>query len=340
MSRLRWGILATGNIARQFAKGVQGSNTGSLQAVASRSLENAQRFASELSIPDLHDSYSQLLENPKVDAVYIATPHPSHPEWAIKTAEAGKHVLCEKPVGLNENDARHAIEAAKRHGVVFMEAYMYRCHPQTAKLVELIRSGAIGAIRSIQAAFCFKVPFDPTARHFSKELGGGGILDVGGYTTTFARLIAGAACGKAFASPNQVQAMGYLIPETGVDGYAVANLQFENQIFAQIACGVYHAQQSYARIFGESGWIEIINPWNIAQEGGDWSFMLNRPERSPETISGSDPRPLYGIEADHFAALVAGSDTEAPGMPNDDTLDNMRVMDEWRRRIGLKYDSE
>lgn len=340
MSRLRWGILATGNIAEQFAKGVQGSNTGSLQAVGSRSIEGAQRFADEHSISEVHGSYQQLLANQNVDAIYIATPHPSHPEWAVKTAEAGKHVLCEKPVGLNEADARKAIDAVKSNGVLFMEAYMYRCHPQTAKIVELIRSNAIGTVRSIQATFSFRTPLNPMARHFSKELGGGGILDVGGYTTTFARLIAGAACGKPFASPTEIQAMGYLIPETGVDGYAIANLQFENSIFAQIACGVFHNQESFARVFGETGWIEVTAPWVISRDGGDWSFTLNRPGRMPETISGHERRPLYGIEADHFAALVAGTEIEAPGMPNDDTLDNMRVMDEWREQIGMRYDSE
>ena len=134
--------------------------------------------------------------------------------------------------------------------------------------------------------------------------------------------------------------MGYLIPETGVDGYAIANLQFENRIFAQVSCGVFHHQQSFARIFGESGWIEIPEPWVISRDGGDWSFTLNRPGQTSEEISGNEPRPLYGIEADHFATLIDGTETEAPGMPNDDTLDNMRVLDEWRKQIGLRYDSE
>jgi predicted dehydrogenase len=190
--QVAWGILGTGSIAHTFAKAVGESKTGRLVAIGSRSQESADKFGDEFDVPHRHATYEELLSNPEVQAVYISTPHPQHAEWAIKTADAGKHILCEKPLTMNYPEAMAVVEAAVRNDVFLMEAFMYRCHPQTAKLVELIREGAIGQVRVIQADFSFHGGYNPESRLLNPELGGGGILDVGCYCASMARLIAGA----------------------------------------------------------------------------------------------------------------------------------------------------
>ena len=215
-SLLQWGILATGNIARAFAQGLTHSTTGKLVAVGSRSEDGARRFGQEfgLSPVSCHPTYEALLADPAVQAIYISNPHPGHAEWAIRCAEAGKHILCEKPLAMNHAEAMAVVEAARRHDVFLMEAFMYRCHPQTRRIVELIRDGAIGAVRVIQATFSFRAAPDPKSRLLDPELGGGGILDVGCYPVSMSRLIAGAATGAPFANPLKLAAIGHL-GETG-----------------------------------------------------------------------------------------------------------------------------
>ncbi|MDH7571262.1 MAG: Gfo/Idh/MocA family oxidoreductase, partial [Armatimonadota bacterium] len=162
MSRkLKWGILSTGRIAGVFAKGLAASTTGELVAVGSRNQASADRFGEEFGLSRCYGSYEALLADPEVEAVYIAVPHPFHAEWAIKAADAGKHILCEKPLTLNYPEAMAVVEAAVRNDVFLMEAFMYRCTPQTAKLVELIREKAIGEVRLIQANFAFHGGWQP-----------------------------------------------------------------------------------------------------------------------------------------------------------------------------------
>src|SRR5437763_14390917 len=184
---LSWGILGTGRIAGIFANGVKQSQTGTLVAVGSRSQTAADTFGETLHIPHRYSRYEDVLADESVQAVYLALPHPFHAQWAIKAAEAGKPVLCEKPIALNHAEAMAIVEAAERHGVFLMEGYMYRCHPQTTKLLELIRSGMIGQVRVIQVTFSFRADAHPESRLLNNALGGGGILDAGGYCTSMAR---------------------------------------------------------------------------------------------------------------------------------------------------------
>src|SRR6478672_3748201 len=247
-SNIRWGILGAGAIAKAFARGVQSSNTGTLSAVASRSQAKADQFGSDFNIPRRHGSYEALLADDQVDAVYICTPHPMHAEWAMRAAEARKHILVEKPFALNFHEASAIIEAAIANDVFAMEAFMYRCHPQTARLVELIREKALGEIRVIQASFSFHAGFNPESRLFSNALAGGGIMDVGCYPVSMSRLIAGAARGADFADPVEVKATGHL-GQTGVDEWAIASLKFPGEILAQLATGVSVNQENVVRIF-------------------------------------------------------------------------------------------
>lgn len=341
--QLTWGIIGTGAIAKTFAKGVLGSTTGKLIAVGSRSKEKADAFGGEFNIPNRHSSYEALLADKDVQAVYISTPHPGHPEWAIKAAEAKKHILCEKPIGLNHAQAMAIVEAAIVNDVFLMEAFMYRCHPQTHKLVELIRERAIGDVRLIQATFTFHwpKPWNPDSRLTSNALGGGGILDVGCYCTSMSRLIAGAAQGKPFAEPIEFRASGQ-VGATGCDEYAVAVAKFatpSGPILAQLATGVQVNADNVLRIFGSDGSITVPAPWVPARDGGSTQITLQRAgAKAPEEITIEAPHGLYSLEADTVAAHV--HDRQAPEMSWEDTLGNMRMLDQWRSQIGQIYDVE
>ena len=177
---LNWGILGPGNIARRFASQLTDSATGRLVAVASRDPAKAEAFAREFGAERSYSSYEQLLADPDVDAVYISLVHTLHAEWTVKAADAGKHVLVEKPIAVNHGSAMVAAEAARRNGVVLLEAYMYRFHPQIDTLLELVSGGAIGTIQHIDASFSFDTG-GSSGRLFDESLAGGGILDVGGY---------------------------------------------------------------------------------------------------------------------------------------------------------------
>lgn len=338
--KLSWGIIGTGAIAHTFAKGVRGSRTGRLVAVGSRGINTANAFAEEFQIPNRHGSYDELLANDAVQAVYIATPHPQHAEWAIKSAKARKHILCEKPIGINHAEARRIIAAAKQHDVFLMEAFMYRCHPQTHKLVELIRDKAIGDVRVIQAAFSYHwpKPYDPASSAVRHLSAGGGILDVGCYPISMSRLIAGTAAGKPFADPTGVKGVGHLGPER-TDDYAAAVLKFPNGIIAQVATGVQVDQENIVRIFGSEGSIVICDPWTPNREPGTSKLLLRRGEETSAIEVRAD-RGLYSIEADTVADHLAQRQAPPPAMTWDDTLGNMMTLDRWRAEIGLRYDME
>ncbi len=338
MAKLRWGILAAGRIAGTFARGVAHSASGEVVAVGSRSLEKAEAFAQEHAIPRRHGSYEALLADPEVEAVYIATPHPKHAEWAIKAAQAKKHILCEKPLGINAAEAEAIIAAAQASDVFLMEAFMYRCHPQIAKLVELLRAKTVGEVRLVQSTFGFHAGFDPESRLFAKALGGGGILDVGCYATSMARLVAGVAMGGTVAEPVEFHAIGHL-GKTGVDEWTVADAKFPGDILAQCLTAVQFSPENTVRIFGTEGKIVVPDPWIPNREGGRTVIQVSRGSGLEEIVVES-PGWLYGLEADTVAANLANRQAAFPAMSWEDTLGNMRMLDAWRKEIGLKYAGE
>jgi predicted dehydrogenase len=342
MSRkIKWGILATGAIAHAFARGLAVSRTGMLVAVGSRSKEKADAFGAEFNVPNRHPTYDELLADKEVEAIYISTPHPQHAEWAIKAMEHGKHVLVEKPIGLNQYEAQAMIEAAVTNKVFLMEAYMYRCHPQTLKLVELLREKVIGDVRVIQATFSFQAGFNADGRVWNNALGGGGILDVGGYTTSFSRLIAGAALGRPFADPVAVTGAGALHPETGVDAWAVATLKFEGDIVASVATGVGVSQENVVRIFGSEGSILLPDPYvcNRAGKSGG-KIIISTRKGGVKEITVESPVTSYAHEADVAGLAIMAGQQQAEPMSWDDTLGNIRTQDQWRNAIGLVYEAE
>ena len=336
---LTWGILGTGSIAQKFARGIAESHTGTLLAVGSRTQASAEIFGATWNVPHRHGSYEALLADTEVQAVYISTPHPLHAEWAIKAAEAGKHILCEKPIALNHAETMAIVEAAQRNDVFLMEAFMYRCHPQTTKLIELLREGAIGQVRVIQATFSFDVgsTYPPEGRLLNNALGGGGILDVGCYCASIARLIAGVASGKDFAEPLQLVGSGS-VGETRVDEYALVSLKFPGEIVAELLTGVRVNAGSNVHIFGSNGSIALTSPFAPRADDGHGIFLTLNGQPEQQITFAEEALDLYAFEADTVARSI--EDRQAPAMSWEDTLGNMRVLDQWRDALGVVYDAE
>ncbi|MBZ9716855.1 aldo/keto reductase [Mesorhizobium sp. AD1-1] len=340
---IRWGILGPGSIAQSFAGGVAASDTGKLVAIGARNPAKpglAERFPGARIL----DGYDALLADPDIDAVYISIPHPGHAQWAIKAAEAGKHVLCEKPLALTAFEADAMMHAARKAGTFLGEAFMYRLHPQTKKLVDLIRSGVIGEIRMIKSSFGFAMPgFMPQHRLYANDLAGGGILDVGGYPVSMVRLIAGAAVGKPFSEPDKVVGTAHL-GQSGVDEWASALLHFPGGIVAEVSCSISLSQDNVLRILGTKGRIEVPDFWFA---GGNRDVGLGRidviaSDGTRQTISVDEKRHVYSFEVDAAgeAILAGGQEFAWPGMAWAESLGTLRVLDKWRAAAGLEYGIE
>jgi predicted dehydrogenase len=205
---LNWGIIGAGGIAKVFCNGLRFSKTGRLVAVASQTPGKAEALADLFDAEKRYNSYEALLADPDIDAVYISTIHPFHAENVSQAAKAGKHILVEKPIAMNATETAGMIEVAQANDVFLMEAFMYRCHPQISKLVELIQDGTIGEVLMLRSAFGYRASFNPDSRAYNRALGGGGILDVGCYPASMSRLVAGASAGEPFLDPVEVKASG------------------------------------------------------------------------------------------------------------------------------------
>ena len=335
MSKIRWGILGPGYIAHDFAKGLKACSTGELVAIASRDAERRASFGDTYNIAThlRFETYEALAASPDVDAVYIGTPHPFHAEQAIMLMRHGKHVLTEKPAGMTAAEVQAQLDVAAQENVFWMEAFMYRCHPQIARVLELIRSGEIGRVLHISTRLGFAAPFNAKGRLFDKALGGGAILDVGCYTLSFCRLIAGAANGVATAEPIALKGAGALCA-TGADERAYAALTFAGGITADIATAVTMTMERQATIIGEKGTITLADPFRPGQK--------KAPSDTPITITTATgtreemirhPQTLYAMEAEvACAAILAGQkQAPSPAMTWADSLGNAHALDRWRR---------
>jgi predicted dehydrogenase len=324
--QIRWGILATGSIARQFGAGLPTSKTGVLQAVGSRTLESASKFATQFGGKP-YASYEEVLADPEVDAVYIATPHHLHAEWTIKAAQAGKAILCEKPFTLNAIEAEKALAEVKKAGVFFMEGFMYRVHPQTLKVKELIQSGAIGRPLVVNAEFGFAAGRDWNNFRADGALGGGGLMDVGSYCTTFAQLVAGE---EAISASYMAE-----ITEKGYDAFGSGSLKYPSGLTASFGTGIHANLTNDARVYGESGQIHVSSPWKCSSS----TLTLKQSGKEDQTFDfDSSNDELYGIEADAVAAYITKG--ENPNMSIEETLMNMRTLDKLRASAGLVFAAE
>lgn len=338
--KLRWGIISTGRIAGIFAEQIPQTEHGRLYAVASRELEKAENFAEKYGAEKFYGSYDELINDAGVDIVYIATPHPMHAEWALKSAEARKHILCEKPMTMNSIEASSVISAAKESGVFLMEAFHYRCHPQTARIVELIREGVVGDVRVIKATFSFDIDCEPSHRILNRDLGGGGILDVGCYCVSMVRLLAGVAQGKSFLDPDTIRGAG-ITGSTGVDEFASCVMTFPGNILAVISAGIQVHQENVVEIFGTRGSIKIPTPWVISIRGGVSSiFQRNHSSGENLQVDVKAEKGLFAIEADTVTSAIRSGKKFSEAMSWEDSLGNMNTLDRWRSEIGLTYDAD
>ncbi len=289
-------------------------------------------MATHYGVERRYPSYDALLADPDVQAVYISLPNHLHAEWTIKCAQAGKHILCEKPFTTNRGEAMAVLEEVRRHDVFLMEAFMYRCHPQTARLKQLIDERVIGEVRLIQVSFSYNMGPQYDNIRLSNPAAGGGIMDVGCYTASMARLIAG-------AEPTTVTGTAYIGPISRVDERATASLLFPDGIVASLTCGTQVQVDQEVRIWGSEGSIRVPNPWFPAQ-GPNRILVQKTGETAPTEVVVDGPNELYAIEVDTVAAHLADHQAPSPCMTWADTLGNMATLDAWRRAVGLTFDVE
>jgi len=330
--RLRWGILGTGNIARQFADGIRSARRSVGVAVGSRKIETADEFAKPRAAR-AYASYEQLLADPDVDAVYNSLPNHLHREWTIKALKAGKHVLCEKPFAMNVKESKEMFDAARAAKRVLVEAFMYRSHPLTHAVIDAVRAGEIGELQLIRTSFCYRTTRMENIR-FEASMGGGGLMDVGCYCINFSRLFAG-------EEPGAVAAFGH-IHERGVDDIVAGAMQFPGGVVASFTCGMSVHADNTAYLCGTDGYIEVPIPWKPPKEKASFTIAHSTPPKM-DIAAGANPKPpretrtldagmeLYALEADDFAAVVL--DGKPPAITEQDTLGNMAVLDEMRRQL-------
>ncbi len=333
-NKLNWGIIGTGGIATDFAQALTHSAHCTVVSVAGSSPEKGAAFAKQWQLPHSAGSLDELLADDAVQAVYVATPHPLHRDQALACIEAGKHVLCEKPMCVTAADADTVISRAREKGTFLMEAYMYRCHPLMTLLIDKLRAGAIGRPILVRADFGFRERRVASQRLFNPELAGGGILDVGGYPVSFARLIAGIVAGTEFEEPISLTANG-LIGPTGVDEHASAFLKFASGFSAQVGCAVFHDLGTQAVIYGEEGRIAMPDPWIPGgdRQRTDTELTLYRDGAEPETLRVETDIPTYGLEAELVASTLPQLEAPWPAMSWQDTLGNMKTLDAWRAAL-------
>jgi D-xylose 1-dehydrogenase (NADP+, D-xylono-1,5-lactone-forming) len=295
---LRIGILGAARIARQFCDGVRGSDKVTVAAVASREAGKAEAFARDLGVARAVASYEALLDDADIDAVYNPLPNSLHAAWSIRAAEAGKHVLCEKPLGPGAEEVRAMFAAAARAGVKLAEAYPYLAQPHVRTLRDLIAGGAIGAVRQLYASFGFMLD-RPRDIRWDASLGGGALLDVGCYTVSLARVVLDERPTRVAAAPDWA--------ESGVDRSMVATLEHKSGAAAQVAASFAMAHQRFALIVGEEGVIET-NFWNHTSAEFPASVRLRKSHapNAPFALVPADAVNGFRAEAESFADYVAG----------------------------------
>ena len=333
---LRIGILGCANIARQFARDVAPSAAVRIVAVASRNADTAAAFAAAQGIGRHHGSYEALLADAEVDAIYLPLPNSLHAEWAIKAAEHGKHVLCEKPLALSRDEAQSMFDAANAHRVMLLEAYPYYFQPQTGAMLALLREGAVGSVRSVQACFGFTVGNPQVNIRMKPELGGGALLDAGSYPLSLIRLVMGCA-------PQRVQADATWA-DTGVDIRMSATLHYADGRRAQLSCAMDGANHRRATIVGSHGTLETEYLNHTGAPGGGHphgylpsQLRLRRgiantiPFEEIRTGSGSG----FRFAAEAFARVVAAQDFEAIARAAQASLDIAATLEALARSARL-----
>jgi xylose dehydrogenase (NAD/NADP) len=320
-NRIRWGVLGASDIARKAViPAIRASSNGSLAAIASRDPARARAAAEELGFDHVADSYEALLARPDIDAVYIPLPNSLHVDWIVKAAQAGKAVLCEKPIALSAAQAKPAIELCARLGVPLMEAFMYHFHPQTAQVKVLLASGAIGEVREVRAHLSvnFMNPVDPRNVRFDAALGGGTLLDMGCYTTGLARMVFG-------AEPRRISATWLLDERFGVDVQTSAILEFDSGV-ALASCAFRAGGQGAYSIVGTRGTIEAPRGFipGLGSREAE-AILVIADENGTRREERFAPVDQYNLMVEAFADAVIHK--RPVPLPPSESLANMAVLD-------------
>ena len=333
-AELGWGVIGTGAIAGDLALSLQKSARCRIVSAVGSTPEKGRTFAAKWGLPKSAASIDELVFDPAIDAVYVATPHPAHEAHALAAITAGKPVLCEKPFTMDAAGTARVVEAARTRGVFVMEAFMYRCHPMLRALAARLADGAVGRIRHVRADFGFRKPRDAAGRLYNLALGGGAILDVGCYPASFARLVAGIAVGRPFAEPTKLEATGLYGP-TGADELASALLTFDGGVTATIATAIQHPLGRSAAVFGEDGHVVVPDPWapESHRHGLATSFTIHRDGRAPELVAFKSELDSYALEAELVADALPATEAPWPAMTPADTLGNMKLLDAWQAAL-------
>ena len=331
MKPLRWGILGTGGIAAKFAGGLATiADRCPLVAVGSRSLESAQTFAGKHGGCRAHGAYQALLDDPEVDVVYISLLNHLHAEWSIRAAQAGKHVLCEKPAAMTAAELEQVLAAVRAAGTFFMEGFLYRCHPRWDRLREMLAAGIIGDLRLLHAAFCFDA--GGKERLLSRAQGGGALMDVGCYPLSWLRWFAG-------GEPTATTCVAMLGGD-GVDLTASAQLVFPGGLIGTLHTSCASARHISAALYGSRGRIEITEPWRSTP--GEAAFVIHHDgaaHAAAETMTmPDDGMNTYAREALTVATHLA--EREAPTMTWADSLGQARCLDALRHQAGIWWEGE
>ena len=323
--KTRWGILGPGTISQKFATGLKAVSDAEITAVGSRDLQRANAFADTFSIPHRHGNYTDLAHNPDVDVIYVATPHPFHKECAMLCLEAGKAVLCEKPLTVNAEQAEEMIACARQNNQFLMEAMWTRFLPVIVKVREWLADGAIGEPRLLTADKGSRQTLSTETlegRLFNPELGGGGLLDVGVYTIALAYMV--------FGAPSMITSLAH-IGETNVDEQASILLGYDAGQIANLFCAIRTETSKEARIIGTKGAIHIPEFWQAT------SATLIRTGRDPLHIEMPFIGNGYENQAIEVINCLREGKLESDVMPLDESLSIMKTMDTIRFQWGLKY---
>ena len=320
-----WGILATGKIARAFAQNLTLLPDARIAAVGARRLESAQAFAKEYGAAAAHGSYQQLVEDPDVDVVYVASPHGLHHEHVMLAFEAGKPVLCEKALTLNAVQAEHLVAEARQRRLFFMEAMWMRCNPMVRRLQQLLGTGELGTVQQVRADLGFVVDKPVTDRLLAPELGGGALLDVGIYPLTFAHLFLG--------EPDSVAATAAL-SELGVDLNIALSLAYRTGAVASLSASLTAWSPRTASIATEVGRFDLPAAFHQPRTA-TWTSD-GQSQTLTEDVIGTG----LANEAVEVMRCLRAGETESPLVPHADSLALMRLMDRIRADVGVRYPGE
>lgn len=320
MEKIRWGILSTANIGiKRVIPAILSSQRGTIAAIASRDADRAASVAKQFGIPVSYSSYQSLLNDPNVDAIYNPLPNHLHVPWTMKAMEAGKDVLCEKPIALSANEAMQLIAVRDRTGRRVMEAFMVRCHPQWQRVRELVRSGRIGTVRAIQSAFTFTV-LDPKNVRNQAAIGGGALYDVGCYPLVTARYLFG-------CEPERVIAATDRDPELGVDRVTSGMLLFPEGQQVTFTSALQLAPYQRVVILGSAGRIEVRTPFTLNKDDASTILIDTGTSLggSSQAVEQFDPVDQFALQSDLAARVFLGEESQP--FPIEDAIRGMRVID-------------